>query len=89
MTMATLGLVAGLIAEPISNWLFDTGDHTTLVRASFVLLWAQMNYEQMTSLFRVEERAVAFTIATLVNLALTVAATVVFVVVSTGERPAS
>ena len=40
-----------------------------------------MNYEQMTSLFRVEERAVAFTIATLVNLALTVAATVVFVVV--------
>ena len=82
MTMATLGLVAGLIlAEPISNWLFDTGDHTTLVRASFVLLWAQMNYEQMTSLFRVEERAVAFTIATLVNLALTVAATVLFVVV--------
>ncbi len=33
MTMATLGLVAGLVlAEPISNWLFDTGDHTTLVR---------------------------------------------------------
>lgn len=82
MTMATLGLVVGLIlAEPISNWLFDTGDHTTLVRASFVLLWAQMNYEQMTSLFRVEERAVAFTIATLVNLAVTVAATVLFVVV--------
>jgi O-antigen/teichoic acid export membrane protein len=82
MTMATLGLVVGLIlAEPISNWLFDTGDHTTLVRASFVLLWAQMNYEQITSLFRVEERAVAFTIATLVNLAVTVAATVLFVVV--------
>jgi O-antigen/teichoic acid export membrane protein len=80
--MATLGLVVGLIlAEPISNWLFDTGDHTTLVRASFVLLWAQMNYEQITSLFRVEERAVAFTIATLVNLAVTVAATVLFVVV--------
>jgi O-antigen/teichoic acid export membrane protein len=82
MAMATLGLVVGLIlAEPISNWLFDTGDHTTLVRASFVLLWAQMNYEQITSLFRVEERAVAFTIATLVNLAVTVAATVLFVVV--------
>ena len=82
MTMATLGLVAGLtLAEPISKWLFDTGDHTTLVRVAFVLLWAQMNYEQMTSLFRVEERAVAFTIATLANLAITVAATVVFVVV--------
>ena len=82
MAMATLGLVVGLIlAEPISDWLFDTGDHTTLVRAAFVLLWAQMNYEQMTSLFRVEERAVAFTAATLVNLAVTVAATVLFVVV--------
>ena len=82
MAMATLGLVVGLIlAEPISEWLFDTGDHTTLVRAAFVLLWAQMNYEQMTSLFRVEERSVAFTVATLVNLAVTVAATVVFVVV--------
>ena len=82
MAMATIGLVVGVIlAEPISEWLFDTGDHTTLVRAAFVLLWAQMNYEQMTSLFRVEERAVAFTAATLVNLAVTVAATVVFVVV--------
>ncbi len=82
MVMATLGLVIGVIlAEPISEWLFDTGDHTTLVRAAFVLLWAQMNYEQMTSLFRVEERAVAFTAATLVNLAVTVAATVLFVVV--------
>jgi O-antigen/teichoic acid export membrane protein len=82
MAMATIGLVVGVIlAEPISEWLFDTGDHTTLVRAAFVLLWAQMNYEQMTSLFRVEERAVAFTVATLVNLAVTVAATVLFVVV--------
>ncbi len=81
MAMATIGLVVGVIlAEPISEWLFDTGDHTTLVRAAFVLLWAQMNYEQMTSLFRVEERSVAFTAATLVNLAVTVAATVVFVV---------
>ena len=48
---------------------------------AFVLLWAQMNFEQMTALFRVEERAVAFTIATLANLVITVAATVVFVVV--------
>ena len=29
---------------------------------AFVLLWAQMNFEQMTALFRVEERAVAFTV---------------------------
>ena len=82
MTMATIGLVVGLaLAGQISEWLFDTDDRTTLVRIAFVLLWAQMNYEQMTALFRVEERAVAFTAATLANLVITVAATVLFVVV--------
>jgi O-antigen/teichoic acid export membrane protein len=81
MAMATIGLAVGmLLAERISEWLFDTNDRTTLVRAAFVLLWAQMNYEQMTALFRVEERAVAFTVASLANLAFTVAATVTFVV---------
>jgi O-antigen/teichoic acid export membrane protein len=82
MTMSTVGLVAGLLlAGQISEWLFDTDGRTTLVRMAFVLLWAQMNFEQMTALFRVEERAVAFTLATLANLVITVAATVVFVVV--------
>jgi O-antigen/teichoic acid export membrane protein len=82
MTMATIGLFAGLaLAGQISEWLFDTDDRTTLVRMAFVLLWAQMNFEQMTALFRVEERAVAFTIATLANLVITVGATVAFVVV--------
>jgi O-antigen/teichoic acid export membrane protein len=82
MTMATLGLVVGLaLAGQISEWLFDTTDRATLVRMAFVLLWAQMNFEQMTALFRVEERAVAFTIATLANLVITVTATVAFVVV--------
>jgi O-antigen/teichoic acid export membrane protein len=82
MVMATAGLVAGvLLASRISDWLFDTTDRTTLVRAAFVLLWAQMNYEQVTALFRVEERAVAFTVASLVNLAITVAATITLVVV--------
>jgi O-antigen/teichoic acid export membrane protein len=82
MTMATIGLVVGLaLAGQISEWLFDTDDRATLVRMAFVLLWAQMNFEQMTALFRVEERAVAFTAATLANLVITVTATIVFVVV--------
>ncbi len=81
MTMATIGLVVGMvIASQISQWLFDTTDHTTLVRCAFVLLWVQMNYEQLTALFRAEERSVAFVIASLVNLVVTVAATVVLVV---------
>ncbi len=82
MAMGTGGLVAGLaLAGPISDLLFGTTEHADLVRAAFVGLWAHVNYEQMTSLFRVEQRSVAYLVATLINLALTVAATVLLVVV--------
>jgi O-antigen/teichoic acid export membrane protein len=82
MAMGTAGLVAGLaLAEPISDVLFRTGEHADLVRASFVGIWAHVNYEQMTSLFRVEQRSTAYLAATLVNLGLTVGATVLLVVV--------
>jgi O-antigen/teichoic acid export membrane protein len=83
MTMATAGLVVGLVlARPISEWLFGTGSRATLVQAAFVGLWAQMNYEQLTSLFRVEERSVAFVCASLANVAITIGATLVLVVVA-------
>jgi len=82
MMMATSGLIAGLVfAGQISEALFGSDGRATLVRAAFVLLWAQMNFEQITALFRVEERSTAFVAASLVNLAITVAATVLFVVV--------
>jgi len=81
MVMASAGLAAGLaLAEPLSRALFATGDRTWLVRAAFVALWAQMNYEQLTSLFRVEERSFQFVNASLANILITVAATVGFVV---------
>jgi O-antigen/teichoic acid export membrane protein len=51
-----------------------------LVRAQFVGLWAQMNYEQMTALFRVEQRPRAFVAASLTNITITIAATIVLVV---------
>ena len=80
MTMATLGLVVGFIlATPIAHGL-RLGDDPWLVRAAFVGLWAQMNYEQLTSLFRVEERSVAFVLASLANVLITVGATVLLVV---------
>jgi O-antigen/teichoic acid export membrane protein len=80
MTMATAGLIAGLVlASPISNAL--NGTTPGLVRAAFIGLWAQMNYEQLTSLFRVEERSVQFAIASLANVLVTVAATVLLVAV--------
>jgi O-antigen/teichoic acid export membrane protein len=81
MAMATAGLVAGLVlADPISQFLFGTSSHADLVRAAFVGLWANVNYEQLTSLFRVEQRSVAYLIATLINLGLTVGATLLLVV---------
>src|SRR5204863_1484112 len=51
-----------------------------LVRAAFVGLWAQMNYEQLTSLFRVEERSLQFVYASVANVLITVGATVLLVV---------
>ena len=48
--------------------------------AAFVGLWAGMNYEQLTSLFRVEERSTAFVSASLANILLTIGATLLLVV---------
>jgi O-antigen/teichoic acid export membrane protein len=82
MAASTAVLVAGIsAAQPISWLLFHTDSHAGLVIAAFIGLWAAMNYEQMTSLFRVEQRSTAYVIATLANVAITIAATVLLVVV--------
>jgi O-antigen/teichoic acid export membrane protein len=80
MASATAGLVAGLV---LADWISSLlgVDNPTLVRAAFVGLWAQMNYEQLTGLFRVEERSLAFLAASVANITVTVAATVLLVVV--------
>jgi O-antigen/teichoic acid export membrane protein len=83
MATSTIGLAAVVaLAEPISDGLFGTGGTADLVRASGVALWAQMNYEQLTSLFRVEERSTAFVAASLTNVLLTIGATVWLVVLA-------
>src|ERR687886_385046 len=82
MTSATAGLVAGLVLAPEIADALRLGGDADLVRAAAVGLWAQMNYEQLTSLFRVEERSVAFVFASLANVLITVGATVLLVVVS-------
>ena len=80
MASATAGLAAGvLLAEPIADLLGL--DDANLVRAGFVGVWAQMNYEQLTSLFRAEERSTAFVAASLANIAVTIGATILLVVV--------
>jgi O-antigen/teichoic acid export membrane protein len=81
MAMATLGLVVGAaFSREISSVLFGSADEAEVVVAAFVGLWAQMNYEQLTSLFRVEERSVAYVTASLANVALTIGATLALVV---------
>ena len=79
MGMATLGLAIGFAAaHPLSRWLHL--NDPWLVRAGFVGLWAQMNYAQLTALFRVEERPVQFAIASVANVLITIGATIALVV---------
>ena len=81
MGMATLGLVVGVaLAGEISQLLFGTSKDAELVAASFVGLWAGMNWTQLTNLFRVEERSAAFVSASIANILVTVGATLILVV---------
>jgi O-antigen/teichoic acid export membrane protein len=81
MGMATLGLVFCLVFASQLSHLLGLGDYPSLVRAGAVGLWAQTNYQQLTALFRVEERSVAYAIASVTNVLITVAAMVLFVAV--------
>jgi O-antigen/teichoic acid export membrane protein len=81
MGAATAGLVIGLAFAPQISHVLGLGNAPWLVRAGAVGLWAQTNYQQLTALFRVEERSVAFAIASITNVVITVAAMVLFVAV--------
>lgn len=80
MTSATAALVLCLaFAGPLAR-LLQLGDEPDLVRAAAVGLWASLNYIQLLSVLRAEERSVEFVVVSLANLAVTIAATVVLVV---------
>jgi O-antigen/teichoic acid export membrane protein len=81
MLMSTIGLVLGLVFAREVAHAFQLGHATNLVRAGAVGLWAQTNYQQLTNLFRAEERSSAFAIASVANVLVTVAAMVLFVAV--------
>ncbi|HET7573272.1 MAG TPA: oligosaccharide flippase family protein [Gaiellaceae bacterium] len=81
MATSTLGLVLGLVFAGTFSHLLGLGHDPALVRAGAVGLWAQTNYNQLTALFRVEQRSVQYAIASVVNVLVTVAAMVVFVAV--------
>jgi O-antigen/teichoic acid export membrane protein len=82
MASSTFALAVGLLfAAQISEGLFSTDEHVNLVRVAFLGLWATMNYDQLTALFRVEERSVSFSVASLANVLLTITVTVLLLVV--------
>jgi O-antigen/teichoic acid export membrane protein len=81
LAASTSVAVLGIVFAPQVSWLlFGTHSHGTLVIAAFIGLWSALNYEQLTSLFRVEQRSSAYVVATLANVAITIGATVVLVV---------
>jgi O-antigen/teichoic acid export membrane protein len=81
MGMSTLGLVLGVVFAAQVSHLLGLGHDPTLVRAGAVGLWAQTNYQQLTALFRVEERSTQYAIASVANVLITVAAMVLFIAV--------
>jgi O-antigen/teichoic acid export membrane protein len=79
MASSSAGLLLGLVfAAQIGHWI-GLGHDPSLVRAGAVGLWAQTNYQQLTALFRVEERSVSYAIASVANVLITVASMVLFV----------
>jgi O-antigen/teichoic acid export membrane protein len=85
--LATIGaLVALPLATPIAEALLDpktaaeVGQMAELARISIGGLWVLTMFEFMLTLFRLEERARAFFVTTIVNVLVTIGLTVVLVV---------
>jgi O-antigen/teichoic acid export membrane protein len=77
---ATLGALLALpFATPISEALLDR-PATDLARISIGGLWVLTMFEFMLTLFRLEERARAFFVTTILNVLVTIGLTVVLVV---------
>ncbi len=77
---ATIGaLIALPFAEPISELLLDR-PAADLARISIAGLWVLTMYEFLLTLFRLEERARAFFVTTILNVLASIGLTVVLVV---------
>jgi O-antigen/teichoic acid export membrane protein len=83
MVSSTIGLALGLIFTPQLAHLLGVGSNRLgLVRATAVMFWADMNYQQQAALFRAEQRAVFYACASVSNVTVTIAATVILVVLA-------
>jgi hypothetical protein len=60
---AGAGLVVGLVAAPaLASYILGGDAYANLVRIAFAVLAVNLLYEQLTALYRVEERSVAYTV---------------------------
>ena len=80
MTSATVGLIIALAFAGQIASLLKIGNQPGLVAAAAIGMWAGMNYAQLTAVFRAEDRAVGYVVASLANVVITVGATVLLVV---------
>ncbi len=83
LTTTACALLAAALAGPLSRLILGFED-AGLMRIAVLGLWAFTNLEIAYALLRVEERRRAYVIASLCNVALTVALTVTLVVVLDG-----
>ena len=80
VSTTAVSVVLALFASPLSKIVLGYHDATTF-RIAVLGLWAFTNLEMAYALLRVEERLRAYAIASLINVALTIASSVVLVVV--------
>jgi O-antigen/teichoic acid export membrane protein len=83
MISSTVGLVLGLVFAPQIGHALNYGSgQIGLIRATAVLFWADMNYQQQAAWFRAEQRAAAYAVASICNVTITVSATVTLIVLA-------
>ena len=80
VSTTAVSVALALAASPLSKLVLGYHDATTF-RIAVLGLWAFTNLEMAYALLRVEERLRAYAIASLTNVALTIASSVVLVVV--------
>jgi O-antigen/teichoic acid export membrane protein len=85
VTTTLVSLVLAAFATPLSKLVLGHED-ASIFRVAVLGLWAFTNLELAYGLLRVEERLRAYAIASLVNVGLTIAASVILVVVL-GDGP--
>ena len=77
LVTSTIGLIAGLVlVDPISRVL---NVNSTLVLIGVFGLWVTINYDLLTTIYRIEQRPAAFVVFSLTNVAITVAVSLVLV----------